>query len=61
MTQKSEKIAEEEAKCQHIADLAQQELDEAIPALEEAMRVCFYNFPYLFVDYVNVDIPVVIL
>ena len=41
MTQKSEKIAEEEAKCQHIADLAQQELDEAIPALEEAMRVCF--------------------
>ena len=44
MTQKSEKIAEEEAKCQHIADLAQHELDEAIPALEEAMWVCLKTF-----------------
>ncbi len=39
VTQKSEKIGEEEAKCQHIADLAQHDLDEATPALEEAMKV----------------------
>ena len=39
MAQKSEKIGEEETKCQHMADLAQHDLDEALPALEEAMRV----------------------
>lgn len=39
VAQKSEKIAEEEIKCQHMADLAQHDLDEALPALEEAMRV----------------------
>ena len=42
MAQKSEKIAEEEAKCQHMADLAQHDLDEALPALEEAMKVKKY-------------------
>jgi len=39
VAQKSEKIGEEEAKCQHMADLAQHDLDEALPALEAAMRV----------------------
>ena len=39
VTQKSEKIGEEEAKCKHMADLAQHDLDEALPAMEEAMRV----------------------
>ena len=39
MAQKSEKIGEEEAKCQHMADLAQHDLDEALPFLEEAMKV----------------------
>ena len=39
MAQKSEKIGEEETKCQHMADLAQHDLDEALPALEEAMKV----------------------
>ncbi|XP_036369342.1 dynein heavy chain 2, axonemal-like [Octopus sinensis] len=35
--QKSERISEEEIKCKHMADLAQQDLSEAMPALEEAM------------------------
>ncbi|KAK7102408.1 hypothetical protein V1264_020630 [Littorina saxatilis] len=35
---KSERIAEEETKCQHMADLAQADLDEALPALQEAMQ-----------------------
>ena len=43
MAQKSEKIGEEEVKCQHMADLAQHDLDEALPALEEAMRVSSYT------------------
>ena len=43
VAQKSEKIGEEETKCQHMADLAQHDLDEALPALEEAMRVRTYN------------------
>jgi dynein heavy chain, axonemal len=38
---KSEKIAEEQVKCQHMADLAMADLAEAMPALEEAMKVCF--------------------
>ena len=37
--QKSIKIGEEEIKCQHMADLAQHDLDEAMPALEAAMKV----------------------
>lgn len=37
MAQKSERIAEEEAKCKHMADLAEQDLKEAMPALQEAM------------------------
>lgn len=37
MAQKSERIAEEEAKCKHMADLAEQDLNEAMPALQEAM------------------------
>jgi dynein heavy chain len=40
VTQKSEKIGEEEGKCKHMAELAQHDLDEALPAMEEAMRVC---------------------
>lgn len=35
---RSEKIAVEEARCQVLAENAQRDLDEAIPALEEAMR-----------------------
>ena len=35
---RGEKIAEEEAKCQAIADNAQQDLNEAMPALEEAVK-----------------------
>ena len=36
---RSIKIAEEEAKCKVLADAAQKDLDEALPALEEAMKV----------------------
>lgn len=39
MAQKGERIAEEETKCQHMADLAQHDLDEALPALQEAIKV----------------------
>ena len=42
VAQKSEKIGEEETKCQHMADLAQHDLDDALPALEEAMKVRFF-------------------
>nr|XP_022345562.1 dynein heavy chain 2, axonemal-like isoform X2 [Crassostrea virginica] len=37
VAQKGERIAEEESKCQHMADLAQHDLDEALPALQEAI------------------------
>ncbi|OAF69166.1 Axonemal beta dynein heavy chain 2 [Intoshia linei] len=37
VSQKSEKIAEEGVKCKHMADLAQHDLDEALPALQEAI------------------------
>ena len=43
--QKSEKIGEEQIKCQHMADLAMADLGEAMPALEEAMRVFHLTFP----------------
>ncbi|NIG61989.1 dynein heavy chain 2, axonemal-like [Pontoporia blainvillei] len=39
VTANSEKIAIEEVKCQTLADNAQKDLEEALPALEEAMRV----------------------
>lgn len=39
VTAHSEKIAIEEVKCQALADNAQKDLEEALPALEEAMRV----------------------
>lgn len=39
VAQKSERIADEEIKCQHMADLAQSDLNEALPALEEAIKV----------------------
>ena len=35
----SEKIAEEEMQCQQLAEAAQKDLDEALPALEEAVKV----------------------
>uniref|UniRef100_G1NZY7 Dynein axonemal heavy chain 2 n=1 Tax=Myotis lucifugus TaxID=59463 RepID=G1NZY7_MYOLU len=38
VTAHSEKIAIEEVKCQALADNAQKDLEEALPALEEAMR-----------------------
>ena len=38
MGTRSEKIAEEEVKCRAIAESAQQELDEALPALQDAMK-----------------------
>ncbi|XP_052104325.1 dynein axonemal heavy chain 2-like isoform X7 [Mytilus californianus] len=37
VAQKSERIGEEEVKCQHMADLAQNDLNEALPALQEAI------------------------
>ena len=37
---RSEKIAVEEARCKDMADAAQHDLDEALPALEEAVKVC---------------------
>lgn len=37
VAQKSERISEEESKCKYMADLAQQDLNEALPALQEAM------------------------
>ena len=39
VTVRSEKIAEEEAKCRQLAAVAQKDLDEALPALEEAIKV----------------------
>ena len=39
MQARSEKIAEEEEKCRDMAENAQRDLDEALPALEEAMKV----------------------
>ena len=39
MLQKGEKIGEEEIKCKAMADLALADLNEAIPALEAAMKV----------------------
>ncbi|CAG9819075.1 unnamed protein product [Phaedon cochleariae] len=38
VTKKSIKIGEEEIQCKRMADLAQVDLDEAMPALEEAIR-----------------------
>jgi len=35
----SEKIAEEEMQCQQLAEAAQKDLDEALPSLEEAIKV----------------------
>lgn len=35
---RSEKIAEEESRCQVLAEAAQKDLDEALPALEKAME-----------------------
>jgi len=43
--QKSEKINEEKIKCQHMADLAQADLAEAMPALEEAVKVLSLSLP----------------
>ena len=39
VAQKSEKIAEEELKCRKMAEVAQADLAEALPALEEAKKV----------------------
>ena len=39
VTVRSEKIAEEETKCRQLAAVAQKDLDEALPALEEAIKV----------------------
>ena len=36
---RSEKIAEDEQRCKQLADVAQKDLDAAIPALEEAVKV----------------------
>ena len=40
VTARSEKIAVEEARCKELANAAQHDLDEALPALEEAVKVC---------------------
>ena len=39
VTVRSEKITEEEAKCRKLAEVAQRDLDEALPALQEAIKV----------------------
>lgn len=39
MSANSEKIGAEELECKALAKNAQRELDEALPALEEAMKV----------------------
>lgn len=39
VTANSEKIGAEELQCKAMADNAQRDLDEALPALEEAMKV----------------------
>ena len=38
---RSVKIAEDEKRCSVLAEAAQKDLDEAIPALEEAIKVSF--------------------
>lgn len=53
VAQKSERIADEETKCQHMADLAQNDLNEALPALQEAISVgafwiCEILFSFIF-------------
>lgn len=45
VTANSEKIAIEEVKCKALADNAQKDLEEALPALEEAMRVSQWEGP----------------
>lgn len=44
----SEKIEAEEIKCKAMAENAQRDLDEALPALEEAMKVFLHSFNYYF-------------
>ena len=39
MTARSERIAIEEQKCIQLTEAAQKDLDEAVPALEEAVKV----------------------
>lgn len=46
MSANSEKIAAEKIKCKAMADNAQRDLDEALPALEEAMKVSSVLFCY---------------
>lgn len=41
VSSESEKIAAEELECKAMAENAQRDLDEALPALEEAMKVEF--------------------
>lgn len=54
----SEKIEAEEIKCKAMAENAQRDLDEALPALEEAMKViphsCDYYFQY---DIIQLQCP----
>ena len=52
MSAHSEKIGAEEIKCKAMADNAQRDLDEALPALEEAMKV----FPLLHLYYCNITL-----
>ena len=47
VTARSEKIAEEEAKCTIMKDAAEKDLAEALPALEEAMKVSSDRFVIL--------------
>lgn len=39
----SEKIEAEEVKCKAMTENAQRDLDEALPALQEAMKVLFLS------------------
>lgn len=40
VSDENEKIGAEELQCKAMAENAQRDLDEALPALEEAMKVC---------------------
>ena len=55
---RSIKIAEEEGKCKVLAEAAQKDLDEALPALEEAMKVHYIMHirTYVCMNSITIDI-----
>lgn len=49
VSEDSEKIGAEELQCKAMAANAQRDLDEALPALAEAMKVCFADDAFAFI------------